>query len=75
MARLDRYRIGIPRELSEIRTQPWLSEGSLTCGPHYGVHKTNIYLFFNQYISLFAHIEQVSIEQLNSYIHNIYNNK
>ena len=29
MARLDRYRIGIPRELSEIRTQPWLSEGSL----------------------------------------------
>ena len=31
MARLDRYRIGIPRELSEIRTQPRLSEGSLTC--------------------------------------------
>ena len=31
--RLDRYRIGIPRELSEIRTQPWLSEGSLTCDP------------------------------------------
>ena len=31
MARLDRYRIGIPRELFEIRTQPWLSEGSLTC--------------------------------------------
>ena len=30
MARLDRYRIGIPRELSEILTQPWLSEGSLT---------------------------------------------
>ena len=30
---LDRYRIGIPRELSEIRTQPWLSEGSLTCDP------------------------------------------
>ena len=29
--RLDHYRIGIPRELSEIRTQPWLSEGSLTC--------------------------------------------
>ena len=27
---LDRYRIGIPRELSEIRTQLWLSEGSLT---------------------------------------------
>ena len=26
--RLDRYRIGIPRELSEIRTQSWLSEGS-----------------------------------------------
>ena len=31
MARLDRYRIGIPRQLSEIRTQPWPSEGSLTC--------------------------------------------
>ena len=27
--RLDRYRIDIPRELSKIRTQPWLSEGSL----------------------------------------------
>ena len=24
--RLDRYRIGISRELTEIRTQPWLSE-------------------------------------------------
>ena len=35
MARLDRYRIGIPRELSEIRTQPWLSEGSLTCHPYH----------------------------------------
>ena len=35
MARLDRYRIGIPRELSEIRTQPWLSEGSLTCDPNH----------------------------------------
>ena len=34
MARLDRYRIGIPRELSEIRTQPWLSEGPLTCDPY-----------------------------------------
>ena len=33
--RLDRYRIGIPRELSEIRTQPWLSEGSLTCDPYH----------------------------------------
>ena len=31
--RLGRYRIAIPRELSEIRTQPWLSEGSLTCDP------------------------------------------
>ena len=34
--RLDRYRIiriCIPRELSEVRTQPWLSEGSLTCDP------------------------------------------
>ena len=27
MARLDRYRIGIPHESSEIRTQPCLSEG------------------------------------------------
>ena len=35
MARLDRYRIGIPRELSEIRTQPWLSEESLTCDPYH----------------------------------------
>ena len=35
MARLDRYRIGIPLELSEIRTQPWLSEGSLTCDPYH----------------------------------------
>ena len=31
--RLDRYRIGIHRELYEIRTQPWLSKGSLTCDP------------------------------------------
>ena len=23
------------RELSEIRTQPWLSEGSLTCDPYH----------------------------------------
>ena len=29
--RLDPYRIGTPRELSEIRTQHWLSEGFLTC--------------------------------------------
>ena len=29
--RLDHYRIGIG--VSEIRTQPWLSEGSLTCDP------------------------------------------
>ena len=38
--RYDRYRIGIPRELSKIRTQPWLSEGSLTCDPqlHYAAH-------------------------------------
>ena len=26
---LDRYRIGVPPELSEIRTQPWLSQRSL----------------------------------------------
>ena len=32
---IGRYRIGIPRELSEIRTQPWLSEGSLTCDPYH----------------------------------------
>ena len=31
--RLDRYRISIPWELSEFRTQPLLSEGSLTCDP------------------------------------------
>ena len=31
--RLDRYRTGIPLELSEIRTQPWPSEGSFTCDP------------------------------------------
>ena len=35
MARLDRYRIGIPRELSEIRTQPCLHEGSLSCDPYH----------------------------------------
>ena len=33
--RLDRYRIGVPPELSEICTQPWLSEGSLTCDPYH----------------------------------------
>ena len=33
--RLDRYRKGIPRELFEIRTLPWLSEGSLTCDPYH----------------------------------------
>ena len=32
-SRLDLYGIGILRELSEIRTQPWLGEGSLTCDP------------------------------------------
>ena len=31
--RLERYRIDIPPELSEIRPQPWMSEGSLTCDP------------------------------------------
>ena len=30
---LDRYRIGIPLEVSEIRNQPWLSEGSIACDP------------------------------------------
>ena len=32
--RLDGYRIDVPQELSKIRTQPWLSEGSLTCDPN-----------------------------------------
>ena len=32
---LDRYRIGIPWKLSEIFTQPWLSEESLTCDPYH----------------------------------------
>ena len=41
MARLDRYHIGIPRELFEIRTEPWLSEGTLTCDPHH--HKRPIF--------------------------------
>ena len=41
MARLDRYRIGIPRELSEICTQPWLSEGSLTCDLYH--HRGSIF--------------------------------
>ena len=40
--RLNRYRIGIPRELSEIHTQPWLSEGSLTCDPCH--HRGPIFL-------------------------------
>ena len=34
-SRLDSYYIGIPWELSEIRTQPWLSKGSLTCDPYH----------------------------------------
>ena len=46
MARLDRYRIGIPRELSEIRTQPWLSEGFLTCDPY---HQNDLKLAFSIY--------------------------
>ena len=40
--RLDRYRIGIPRELSEISTQPWLSEKSLTCDSYH--HRGPIFL-------------------------------
>ena len=31
--RLDCYSIGSPRELSEIHTQPWMSEESLTYDP------------------------------------------
>ena len=46
MARLDRYRIGIPRELSEIHTQPWLSEGSLTCDQY---HQNDLKLAFSIY--------------------------
>ena len=30
---ISSYYFLFPRELSEIRTQPWLSEGSLTCDP------------------------------------------
>ena len=41
VCRLERYRIGIPRELSEIRTEPWFSEGSLTCDPCH--HRGPIY--------------------------------
>ena len=33
--RLDRYRIGIPRQLYKIHIQPWLSDGSLTCDPYH----------------------------------------
>ena len=40
--RLDCSRIGIHRELSEIRTQPRLSEGSLTCDPCH--HSGSIFL-------------------------------
>ena len=40
--RLDRYRIGIPRELSEIHTQPWLSDGSLTCDPCHHMQRTHL---------------------------------
>ena len=32
---VDRYRMGIPRELSENCTLPWLSEESLTCDPYH----------------------------------------
>ena len=48
MARLDRYRIDIPRELSEIRTQPWLSEGSLTCDPYHHMGPIFFFFFFNR---------------------------
>ena len=39
--RLGPYCIGILRELAEIGTQPWLSEGSLTCDPCH--HKGTIF--------------------------------
>ena len=46
MVRLDSYRIGIPRELSEIRTQPWLSEGSLTCDLRKHIHVNKLRCIF-----------------------------
>ena len=68
MARLDRYRIGIPRELSEIRTQPWLSEGSLTCDPYH--HRGPSFIFSLRYldpISVFSFNEKnYSLSQNNS---------
>ena len=38
--RLNRYRIGIPRKLSEVHTQPWLSEGgfNMRSMPPQGTH-------------------------------------
>ena len=58
MARLDCYRIGIHRELSEIRTQPWLSEGSLTCDPyhHQGWGQVQ-YLYLSTYLSVLDVLE------------------
>ena len=48
--RLDRYCKGIPRELAEIRTQPWLSEGSLATGMHIITIINNIHTFFSLFI-------------------------
>ena len=41
--RLNRYRIGILRELSEIPTQLWLCEGSSTCDPSFNCAPTQFY--------------------------------
>ena len=56
--RLDRYRIGIPRELSEICTQPWLSEGSLTCDPYY--HRGPIFLIASRRNSITSVLASIS---------------
>ena len=37
-------RIGIPRELFKIRTQPWLSERSLTCDPYISPQETHLFI-------------------------------
>ena len=58
MARLDRYRIGIPWELAEIRTQPWLSEGSLTCDLYH--HRGPIFLIARRRNSITSVLASIS---------------
>ena len=56
MARLDRCRIGIPRELSEIHIQPWLNEGSLTCDPSFNcapIHACYRVILINKFLETF----------------------